>query len=76
MDFNKRKLDINPFFSLQFNYCLLIWMCQNRTYKNKINRFHERCPRLIYNDKCSSFEELLVKDVSVSIHHKNIHALY
>ena len=49
-------------------------MCYNRTY-DKINRLHERCLHLIYNDKCSSFEEILVKDKSVSIHHKNIHAL-
>ena len=46
-----------------------------RTYDNKINRLHETCLRLIYNDKCSSFEELLVKDKSVSAHHKNIHTL-
>ena len=50
-------------------------MRHNRTYINKINRLHERCLRLIYNDKCSSFEEVLVKDKSVSIHHKKIHAL-
>ena len=50
-------------------------MCHNRTYNNKINGLHERCLRLIYNDKCSSFEELLIKDKSVSIHHKKIHAL-
>ena len=29
----------------------------------------------IYNDKYSSFEKLLNKDNSVSIHHNNIHAL-
>ena len=50
-------------------------MCHNRTFHNKINRLHERCLRLIYNDKHSSFEELLEKDNSVSIHHKNIHVL-
>ena len=59
----------------RFNYCPLIWMCHNRTYKNKINRLHERCLRLIYNDKRSSFENLLEKDNFVSIHHKNIQAL-
>ena len=74
MDFNKRKLLVNAFFSLQFHYCPLIWMCHN-TYNNKINRLHERCLRLIYSNKCSSFEELLVKDKSVSIHQKNIPAL-
>ena len=53
----------------------LIWMCHNRTYKNKINRLHERCLQLIYNDKRSSFEDLLEKDNSVSIHNKNLQAL-
>ena len=75
VDVNKRKFVVNAFFSSQFNKCPLIWMCHNRTYNNKINRLHERCLSLIYNDKYSSFEELLVKDKSVSIHHKNIHAL-
>ena len=74
MDFDKRKLVVNAF-SFQFNYCPLIWMCHNRTYNNKINRLHERCLRLIYNDKQSSFEELLIKDNSVSVHHKNLQAL-
>ena len=46
-----------------------------RTYKNDINRLHERCLRLIYNDKRSSFEDLLEKDNSISIHHKNLQAL-
>ena len=30
---------------------------------------------MIYNDKRSSFEDLLKKDNSVSIHHKNLQAL-
>ena len=75
MDFDKRKLVVNAFFSSQFNYCPLVWMCHNRTYNNKINRLHERCLRLIYNDKQSSFEELLIKDNSVSVHHKSLQAL-
>ena len=36
---------------------------------------HERCLRIIYNDKQSSFTELLNKDNSVSIHIKNIQRL-
>ena len=62
MDFNKKRLAVNAFFMVQFNYCPLIWMCHNRTYNNKIKRLHERCLRLIYNDKRSSFEDLLEKD--------------
>ena len=75
MYFNKRKLVVNAFFSSQFNYCPLIWMCHNKIYNNKINRLYGRCLGLIYDDKCLTFEELLVKDISVSIHRKNIHAL-
>ena len=58
MDFNKKRLSVNAFFMVQFNYFPLIWMCHNRTYKNKINTLHGRYPQLIYNDKNSSFEDL------------------
>ena len=50
-------------------------MCHNRTNNNKINRLHERCIRLIYNDKKSSFEVLLQKDGCGSIHHRNLRTL-
>ena len=50
-------------------------MCHNRTNNNKIDRLHERCLRLIYNDKKSSFEDLLEKDGSVPIHHRNLRTL-
>ena len=43
-------------------------MCYNRT---KINCLHERCLRLIYNDKKSSFEDLIEKDGPDSIHYRN-----
>ena len=38
----------------------------------KLNRLHERCVRLIYNEKKSSFKDLLEKDGSFSIHHRNL----
>ena len=75
MDLNKKRLLLNAFFMSQFNYCQLVWMCHNRTKNNKINRLHERCLRLIYNDKKSSFEELLEIDSSVSVHDRNLRAL-
>ena len=50
-------------------------MCHNRTYNNKLNRLHERCLRLIYNDKNLYFKDLLEKDGSVSIHHRDLRTL-
>ena len=75
MDFAKRRLLVNVFFYSQFNYCQLVLMCHNRTNNNKINRLHERCLRLIYDDKKSSVKDLLEKDGSVSIHHRNLRTL-
>ena len=50
-------------------------MCHSRVNNNKINRLHERCLRIVYNDKQSSFNELLEKGGSVSIHMKNMKIL-
>ena len=66
---------MNAFFSAQFNYYLLIWMLNSRQNNNEIEHLHERYLRLIHNDKLSSYQELLKKDGSVSIHHKNIQSL-
>ena len=68
VDLPQKKVLFNAFFQSQFNYCPLVWMCHSITLNNKINRLHERCLRLIYNDKQSTFHELLEKDCSVSIH--------
>ena len=50
-------------------------MCHSRENKSKINLLHERCPRTICNDKQLSFNELLEKDGSVSIHERNLQVL-
>ena len=42
---------------------------------NKINRLHERALRIAYKDYASSFESLLEKDTSVTIHQKNVQLL-
>ena len=41
MDLTKRRLLMNSFFSSQFSYCPLIWMCHSRTVNNKINKLNE-----------------------------------
>ena len=71
----KKKVLMNSFFESQFNYCPLVWMCHSRRNNTKIHNLHERCLRLIYSDKKSSYEEILEKYGSVSIHHRNIQVL-
>ena len=75
MGLSKRKLLMIAFFTSQFCYCPLIWMCNSRSNNRKKNILQERCLRIIYNDKQSSFTELLNKDNSVSIHIRNIQRL-
>ena len=69
---------MNAFFNSQFNYCPVIWMYHSRVLNNKINRLHERCLRIIYNDKTYSFNNCLytLHKYSSSIHYTNIQALY
>ena len=50
-------------------------MCHNRMTNGKVNRLHERYLCIIYNDKQLSFEMLLEKDSSHSIHDRNIQSL-
>ena len=50
-------------------------MLPRHQHNKKIKHLHERCLRLIKNDKLSSYEELLEKDLSVSVHHRNIQCL-
>ena len=50
-------------------------MFHSRKLNNRINNIHERPLRLTYKDNQSSFKELLEKDHSVTVHHKNLQAL-
>ena len=71
----QRKIIMNAFISSQFNYCPLIWMCHDREIHRQINRIHHRALSIVYRDYTSSFETLLEKSGSVSIHHRNIQQL-
>ena len=71
----KLQLLMKVFVNSQFNYCPLIWMFHNRTINNRINKIQERALRIAYNDTTSTFEQLLLKDNSVTVHEKNIQRL-
>ena len=66
---------MDMFLKSQFKYCPVVWMFYSHSLNNKINKLHERCLRITYNDKNSNFEELFVKDNFLSIHHRNIQML-
>ena len=44
----------------------------SRVLNNKINSLIERALKITYGDKSSSFQDLLRKDNSVSIHRRNL----
>ena len=66
---------LKAFIESQFSYCPLVWMFHNRTLNNRINKLHERALRLVYKDSRLTFEGLLEKDDSVTIHHRNLQKL-
>ena len=66
---------MKSFIEAQFDFCPLVWMFQGRVLNRKINPLHERSLRIVYKDSISSFHELLKKDHSFTIHHRNIQSL-
>ena len=56
MNLTKIRFLVNPFFTLPFSYCPHIWI---------ISKLHKRYLRIVYNEKKSSFKELLETDKSV-----------
>ena len=75
LNFQQKRVLMKSFVDSQFNYCPLVWMCCSRYMNNKINKLQERALRMVYNDQTSTFESLLEKDKSITVHHRNIHVL-
>ena len=71
----KLRILMKAFFESQFSYCPLVWMFHSRTLNNRINRLHERALRMVYKDQHLTFEQLLEKDNSFTVHHRNLQKL-
>ena len=71
----KRKMTMKGFIASEFGYCQLVWMFHSRKSNSRVNKFHERALRIVYQDYASSFTELLEKDNSTTIHNRNIQLL-
>ena len=75
LSLSKLRLLIKSFFDSQFSYCPLVWMFCGRTRNNRINKLQERALRILYKDDQSTFQHLLNKDKSITIHARNIQLL-
>ena len=72
MELFKRRMVMNVLFQLAVQLLSTDLDCHNRKANRKINRLHKRSLQIIYNDKQSSFERLLQKDISTSIYDRNM----
>ena len=72
----KKHLIFKAFLISLFNYCPLVWMFHTKQLNNRINSLHEKALRVTYQDRNSSFNELLKLDKSVSIHYRSIMNIY
>ena len=75
MNLEQRRTIMKAFINAQFGYAPLVWMFHSRTLNNRINMIQERALRIVYKDENSSFNELLQRDKSFTIHERNIQAL-
>ena len=69
---NQRRTLMKMFMETQFGYWPLVWMFHSRIV-NKKN--YKKTLRIVYKDYISSFEDILKRDKSVTIHHRNIQSL-
>ena len=73
IDINKRRMLMKAFVFSQFSYCPLIWMFHSRKMEQRITSIHKRALKLVYQDSTDlTFQELLAKDKSVSVHQENL----
>ena len=75
MSTKKLRVIMKAFINSQFGYCPLVWMFHSRLLNNRINKIHERALRIVFKDNNATFNELLERDGSVTIHERNIQTL-
>ena len=75
LPFHKRRLLMKAFIESQFAYSPLVSIFHSRILNNKIDLLHYRALKVVYQDECSTFQELLIKDKSFSMHHRNLQCL-
>ena len=72
---DSRRTFFEAFAVSQVNYCPLVWMFHTKELNSPINSLHEKTLMLTYQNRNSSFDELLKLDKSVSICYRNLQYL-
>ena len=75
MSKDKLRVILKAFIESQFGYCPLVCMFHSRTLNNTINRLHENALRIVYKYPLLTFQQLLAKDNSFTIHERNLQKL-
>ena len=75
MTFDQKRLILNSFITSHISYCQIVWMFHSKKLNERINHIHEKALRIVYKDFNSSFQELLIEDNSLNIHHRNLQKL-
>ena len=76
MDESKRIPLMKTLILSYFNYCPLIWMFCSRKSNSRIDWIHERATRIAHYDYESTFEQLLIKNKTITSHKKNLQYLW
>ena len=68
------RIIMKAFIESQFGYCPLVWIFHgySRILNNTMHNTQERALRLVYTDYHSTYEQLLARDSSYRIHHRNL----
>ena len=75
IDISKKRSIENAFILLQFSYCPLIRMFHSRKLNHRTNKIRKRTLRIVWDDHQCTFEELLGRDSSFTIHERNLQKL-
>ena len=70
---DQRRVIWKSFITLHFSYCPIVWIFLSRKLNERISHTHERALTIVYRDL--SFQELLIEDNSLNIHHRNLQKL-